>query len=214
MFNKTTKNIMSNYIPHETFICNDRDPPWKSKDIKQLNLGKNHTHKSYFGNYKSLKFFNQPQFLQTKLNFLIEESKNRSYTRLSYKLLDPIASQKSYWSILKTFLNNTKFPCIPPPLHQDKFVTEFKEKANILNNLISLLTNVLIVTNNSELPVTLTKKTKKARESLSIIIFGIDDILKIIRNFVPNKANRHDMISIWMIKICDISICRPPKLIF
>ena len=28
MFNKTIKNIMSNYIPHKTITCNDRDPPW------------------------------------------------------------------------------------------------------------------------------------------------------------------------------------------
>ena len=27
MFNRTIKNIMSNYIPHETIICDDRDPP-------------------------------------------------------------------------------------------------------------------------------------------------------------------------------------------
>ena len=40
MFNKTIKNIMSNYIPHETIICDDRDPPWINKDIKQLILDK------------------------------------------------------------------------------------------------------------------------------------------------------------------------------
>ena len=38
MFNKTIKSIMSNYIPHETIICNDRDPPWINKDAKQLNI--------------------------------------------------------------------------------------------------------------------------------------------------------------------------------
>ena len=27
LFNKTIKNIICNYIPHETIICNDRDPP-------------------------------------------------------------------------------------------------------------------------------------------------------------------------------------------
>ena len=42
MFNKTIKNIISNYIPHETIICDDRDPPWINKDIKQLILDKNH----------------------------------------------------------------------------------------------------------------------------------------------------------------------------
>ena len=147
---------MSNDLPHETTICNDRDPPWINKDIKQLILDKHHAYKSYIGSDKSLKFFNQFQFPQTKLKFLIEEPKNRYYTRLSHKLLDPKASQKSYWSILKTCLNHKKFPCIPPLLHQDKFVTDFKEKANIFNNFFA--NQCSIVNNNSELLVTITKK--------------------------------------------------------
>ena len=28
LLNKTIKNIFSNYIPHETITCDDRDPPW------------------------------------------------------------------------------------------------------------------------------------------------------------------------------------------
>ena len=56
--------------------------------------------------------------------------------------------------------------------------------------------------------------TRKTHESLSTIDSSTDDILKIIRNLDPNKAHRHDMISIRMIKICDTSICRPLKLIF
>ena len=88
MFNKTIKNIMSNHIPHETIICNDRDPPWINKDIKQLILDKNHAYKSYIRNDKSLQFFNQLQFLQTKSRSLVKESKNQYYTRLTHKLLD------------------------------------------------------------------------------------------------------------------------------
>ena len=45
MLNKTIKNIMSNYIPCETNTCNDGDPPWINKDIKQLTLDKNHAYK-------------------------------------------------------------------------------------------------------------------------------------------------------------------------
>ena len=209
MFNKTIKNIMSNYIPHETIICDDRDPPWINKDIKQLILDKNHAYKSYIRNDKSLQLFNQFQLLQTRLSSLIEESKNQYYTRLSHKLLDPKTSQKSYWSILKTFLNNKKIPCIPPLLHQDKFDTDFKEKANIFNNFFA--NQCCIVSSNRELPVILTRKT---HESLSTIDFSTDDILKIIRNLEPNKAHGHDMISIRMNKICDTSICRPLELIF
>ena len=34
LFTKTIKNVMRNYIPHETITCHDRDPPWINKDIK------------------------------------------------------------------------------------------------------------------------------------------------------------------------------------
>ena len=101
------------------------------------------------------------------------------------------------------------FPCIPPLLHQDKFVTDFKEKVNIFNNFFA--DQCSIVSNNSELAVTLTKKT---HESLSTINFSTDGFLKIIRNLDPNKAHEHNMISSRMIKICDTSLCRPLQLIF
>ena len=45
MFHKTSKS-MFNYIPHKTITCNDRNPPWINKDIKQLIWDKNHAYKS------------------------------------------------------------------------------------------------------------------------------------------------------------------------
>ena len=40
IFNTTIKNVLSNYIPHETVMCDDRDPPWINNNIKQLILEK------------------------------------------------------------------------------------------------------------------------------------------------------------------------------
>ena len=40
MFKRTINNI-SNYIPHETITCDERDPSWINKDIKLI-LDKNH----------------------------------------------------------------------------------------------------------------------------------------------------------------------------
>ena len=40
LFNKTIKNIMLNYIPHEASICDDRDPPWINKHIRELIITK------------------------------------------------------------------------------------------------------------------------------------------------------------------------------
>ena len=41
LFTKTLINIIEIFIPHETIICDDRDPPWINKEIKNLMLEKN-----------------------------------------------------------------------------------------------------------------------------------------------------------------------------
>ena len=51
-FNKTIKNIISNYIPHETDTFDDRDPPWINKNVKQLILEKNEMYKKYVNESK------------------------------------------------------------------------------------------------------------------------------------------------------------------
>ena len=35
-FNKTIKKILSDFIPHKTIFCDDRDPPWINIKIKKL----------------------------------------------------------------------------------------------------------------------------------------------------------------------------------
>ena len=47
LFNKTIKNIIRNYIPHETITCDDRDPNWINKDFKELIHDRNQAYKSY-----------------------------------------------------------------------------------------------------------------------------------------------------------------------
>ena len=59
LFNKTIKNILSNYIPHERIICDDKDPPWFSKNNKQLIQEKNITCKSYILSDKKFSNFRE-----------------------------------------------------------------------------------------------------------------------------------------------------------
>ena len=63
-----------------------------------------------------------------------------------------------------------------------------------------------LLKNISTLPNTCSKHTNNI---LDTIIFSKEDIYKIIKNLDPNKAHGHDMISIRMIKLCGISICKP-----
>ena len=69
-FNKAIKNILSNCIPHETVICDDRDPPWINSNIEQLTEEKNNTFRSYILNDKN------PQLNVAKKNLTDVYKKN------------------------------------------------------------------------------------------------------------------------------------------
>ena len=123
--------------------------------------------------------------------------------------MDPATSPKAYWSILETFLNNKIIPCIPPIYHNDNYITDFKEKAEIFNNFFAK--QCTIVNNTSQFP---TDPLKRTNNCLSMISFTKYDIAKIIKNLDPNKAHGHDMISIRMLKTCGESVLKPLELIF
>ena len=61
--NRTIKNILSNYIPHEIIICDDRDPPWINNRVKGLINEKNNTFQCYLYSNKYLKLFNKVEYL-------------------------------------------------------------------------------------------------------------------------------------------------------
>ena len=80
--------------------------------------------------------FENYKFLQNQLNVSIENSKQRYCSKLLSKLANPA---KSYWSNSEIFLNDKKINCIPPLFHENKFMTNFKEKAELL--ILFLQTN-------------------------------------------------------------------------
>ena len=43
---------------------------------------------------------------------------------------------KNYWSILKTFFDGKKVPCIPI-FHENKFITDFREKTEIFTSFFA-----------------------------------------------------------------------------
>ena len=118
-------------------------------------------------------------------------------------------SPKTYWSLLKVFLNDKKIPIIPLLFHENKFVTDFEEKAEHFNAFFAKQCS--LIDNNSSLPNKLIYLTEKC---LTKIRFSEDDIAKIVQNLDPNKAHGHDQISIRMLKICGKRICKPLEYIF
>ena len=203
-FNQFIKNILCNFIPHETVICDYRDPPRINSKIKSLIQKNNIAKKGYFQTNKNIPLTRRFQCIQKVLTATIEKSKEQFYSWISTKLMDPTTCPKVYWSILKTLLNNKKIRCIPPVYHNNNEITDFKEKAQIFNDFFAK--QCTLVENTSKLP---TDSFKRTNNLLSAISFTKDDIAKIIKNFNPNKAHGFDMISIRMLKICGDSILKP-----
>ena len=133
IFSDTLINmLMQNFVANETIICDDRDPSSINKEIKQLIEQNNQFYKRFTRSNKTLFYINQFKALQVELGFLIENSKNNYYSKLSQKLSDKATSSKAYWSIVKTFLNDKKILCIPPVFHDNKFAIDFRQKLNFL----------------------------------------------------------------------------------
>ena len=112
----------------------------------------------------------------------------------SYLIL--ISVQKAtglFWGVFETGKN---VPCIPPIFQENKFITDFREKAELLNSLFtnqcSLIKNICV------LPTSCENLTDK---SFSNITITENDIGKIIKGLNHNKAHGHDMINICMLKL-------------
>ena len=147
--------------------------------------------------------------LSQDLTNAITNSKLAYYRRIASKLNDPNSAPKTYWSILKLFVNGKKIPLIPAILFNDQLVTNFSEKTNLFNEFFTQQCNT--IENDSTLPNDLVFETT---ERISAFDISKDEITKIIRSLDPNKAHGYDGISIRMLKLCASSISKPSLLLF
>ena len=206
--NNTLLNIFKNFIPHETKKCSHKDPPWMNKEIKSALRRKNRLYKKYIsGGKKQEDEVNLRQNTDFVSN-LIATTKDYYFSNLGKRLNDPTTDPKTYWSILKRFLNKIKIPAIPPLLVNGIFETDFGKKAAIFNFAFAKQSNIL---NNGSFIPELDYKTNKR---IANITFSSSELSRIIKDLNPNKTHGHDNISIRMIKLCGDSILPPLKSIF
>ena len=145
-------------------------------------------------------------FVTTGIIFIWQQ---QSFTRRRALLL--LAPLTLYlWCNRAQFCNSPKkISCIPPISHENRFVTNFKEKTESFNSFFA--EQCSNIDDSSEIPSFLHPKTDKF---LSNITFTEKDIEKVIQSLDSNKAHRHNMMSKRMLKICGKSIIKPLLIIF
>ena len=111
--------------------------------------------------------------------------------------------------MLKGFYNGKKEPVTPSLVVNNKFATDFKNKANIFDVFFSKKCTPLA--NGIKLPENQVYSTISKTNSVP---FSDNLVIKIIRNLNVNKVHGHDDIPIRTIKMCHESLVRPLSMIF
>ena len=135
------------------------------------------------------------EYIHSDLVEFIRSSKEKWYLCLSAKLFNPSTSAKTTWSIHKTFVNGRNVLLISMLLVNGKYVTNFLEKANIVNDFFSQ--QYQPISNNSILLLILSYYTDNR---LNDINFEHDKMLKVIQSLDPNKAHSYDCVSVRMLE--------------
>ena len=110
LFNETLLNIFSNFCPNKTISCDDKDPPWLTDDIKNMISFKDQAYRQYQRSNKTNQDFLILDSVSRHLNDQIELAKQNYYDNLSNKLINPLTSQKKYWTLSKTLISGKKVP--------------------------------------------------------------------------------------------------------
>ena len=140
---------------------------------------------------------------------MILKRKEKYYHHFSLKRNNPNTSDKTYWSILKSFYDDTKVQLIPQLLVNNNIVSDFAKEANLFNDFFAAQCTPSMY--SSVLPSTISFKTNSR---LNSIFLEKEDVLKIIRNLNVNKAHGHDNISIRLLKICHSEVAEPLSFIY
>ena len=136
-----TINVLSNFIPHETITCNDKRPPCFNKNIINLIKNKHIFYKSHTAKENSTDKKEAMKALRNKLTCTTENAKSEYYSKLSMKLSNPETSSKTFWSILKSFVNDKKISIIPHYTSMVILLPIFAKKMNFLTSYLQ--SNVL-----------------------------------------------------------------------
>ena len=136
-FTEILNNVISNFIPHNDITIKPYVPPWASKNSSRTYHKYRRSYKSYIRNGCKPEMTQHINNLKENYSSLVKNAREKYLLRQSQQLSHPGTGTKTYWSILKNFLNNNKFPIIPPLFHLNKFITDFQEKATLFNNFFA-----------------------------------------------------------------------------
>ena len=156
-----------------------------TEDIKNKAKLKNKFYYQYMGHQMQTSSLLKEENLRNKINNLITKSKEKYYQCINAKLNDLSLSNKTYWSILKTFYKGKKVLTYLCCLLITKSLLIFK-KREIFLALFFFAKKRLPIPSSSVLPVNISYMTKNCFETLC---FCKSDVTKLTKTLDVSKAH-------------------------
>ena len=109
IFHNVILNILSNFIPHETLICDKKDPPWFNKKTKGIIQEKDNVFKIYCNNSSNIDLKNCLRNLQVHLNCSIECGKEKFYNKIANSLSTVALSVEAISKVIQNLDSNKAY---------------------------------------------------------------------------------------------------------
>ena len=138
IFEECVLNIFKNFVPNKYVTFDKKEPVWMDQSIKQLIKERDSCYSKYQSQGHRVEDLHIVTSLTDKINEQISNNRKSYFLNLSNQLNDKCLNPKKYWTLLRSFYNGRKVPLIHPILKGNKYVSDFKEKANYFNEFFSL----------------------------------------------------------------------------
>ena len=167
--------------PTKTVKCNDKDPPYITKELKSAIKRKHRVYRKFVQHGRSPEEWNLVRTIRNRTSRMILHAKESYYLKLGKKFSDPNQGNKAYWATLNRVINKKKVSNIPPLLENGVFVTNIQVKADIFN--VYFVEQCCTVATGSSLP----RFVPKCSSNMDNIHIDRGKVLQLIRALDSKK---------------------------
>ena len=201
-FTDNLLNIAEECIPTKNVTIRPCDLPWLNNNIRKLMRQRNRLYKRY-KKQKTSALFDEFKQLRNKVTSNLRKAKQEYIRSLANKLKTSNLSLQDYWRTLKSFIKPSQTSTIPPLFHENAYISDTNEKANLINNFFaeqSVLDDHL---------ATLPDSVDSRGPSLDSIVFTPTEVKDILNTLKLGKASGPDNVNNRILKEAAVPLSDP-----
>ena len=100
LFTTLFLSVTARHIHNRETTCSDRDAPWITDDVKKAVKRKHRVYRKYVKRGRKHEDWTRVKQVKNDTTKIINDAKNKYYSRLGEKLCDPNMGIKTYWKTL------------------------------------------------------------------------------------------------------------------